>query len=412
MNRRLRPEGPRRSTVVVTDAGRSSAVAIIRSLGRAGWRVLALDSERWSPGFFSKYTDRSVRTVSPVEQPTAFASHLADIAHRESVDLIIPVTDNAILPLASRRSDFPERTYLAIPTDRQLQAVRDKAETIALAERLGIPVPKSEVADTLRIAAKYCNQLGWPVVVKPRYSREMLGPSIITNEVQYANSVAELAHIFESARGPTGFLLQEYWEGEGCGVELLAENGFPRAHFQHKRLREVPPSGGAGSCRQGVATDPTLYAYAVSLMRELSWTGLAMVEYKVGRRGAALMEINGRIWGSLPLAVASGVDFPLLMAQLLTRGESGDVGHHPYVTGLKRRNLELELTWAASVITGRHPHYTAMDGRRRGLALLVELLVSVNELDNYDARDIRPLASELIMIATKFARRLSVRAHG
>src|SRR5207302_298489 len=56
--------------------------------------------------------------------------------------------------------------------------------------------------------------------------------------------------------------------------------------------------------------------YAVKLLEALDWTGLAMVEFKVGADGVRLMEINGRIWGSLPLAVRSGVDFPAMLAEL------------------------------------------------------------------------------------------------
>jgi len=45
-----------------------------------------------------------------------------------------------------------------------------------------------------------------------------------------------------------------------------------------------------------------------------------MVEFKLDRRDgqAKLMEVNGRFWGSLQLAIDSGLNFPLLLYRLAT----------------------------------------------------------------------------------------------
>ena len=87
--------------------------------------------------------------------------------------------------------------------------------------------------------------------------------------------------------------------GDGIGVELLMDHGRPLAAFQHRRIQEVPPTGGASALRESVELDPDLYDHAVALLRELGWTGLAMVEFRRGADGVGnLMEINGRVWGS------------------------------------------------------------------------------------------------------------------
>lgn len=397
-----------RRTVIVTDAGRSSAVAIIRSLGRAGWKVITTDMDRFSPGSYSRYSDRFFRTVSPLTQPRKFVEQLAAMARHESADLVFPVTDNAILPLSANRSQFPAATVLAIPTHDQLAAVHDKVATISLAERLGIPVPRSEVVGTVEAAARHCRSLGWPVVLKPRFSRELRAGQVIARQVRYARSMKELFQAFEGSDG-SDFLLQEYWDGEGCGVELLMDSGVPRLSFQHRRLREVPLTGGASSYREGVAIDPTLFEHGTTLLGELAWTGLAMVEFKVGPRGPALMEVNGRVWGSLPLAVASGVDFPLHVARLMT-GELVETLDSTYVVGVRRRSLELELAWAAAVLLKRPGDGPPTLSRRSGLAVMFNLLTSVSEMDNFSSGDIRPLVAEVVRAATRFKRRVALRA--
>ena len=55
---------------------------------------------------------------------------------------------------------------------------------------------------------------------------------------------------------------------------------------------------------------------SLQLLETVQWRGVAMVEWKMDLRTGKpmLMEINRRFWGSLELAVRSGVDFPMLYA--------------------------------------------------------------------------------------------------
>ena len=90
-----------------------------------------------------------------------------------------------------------------------------------------------------------------------------------------------------------------------------------RASFAHRRLREKPPSGGVSVYRESIAADPALVERSRRLLEHFGWQGVAMVEYKVDERTGTpmLMEINGRFWGSLQLAVDAGVDFPRLLIE-------------------------------------------------------------------------------------------------
>jgi protein-tyrosine-phosphatase len=75
-----------------------------------------------------------------------------------------------------------------------------------------------------------------------------------------------------------------------------------------------------------------------------------MVEFKrnPSTQDSALMEINGRFWGSLPLAVAAGADFPFLLYQLMTDGE---VTVPPKArAGVYCRKLSSDLYWHEAVL--------------------------------------------------------------
>ena len=111
--------------------------------------------------------------------------------------------------------------------------------------------------------------------------------------------------------------------GEALGVSLLFnKDAEPRALFVHKRLREYPLNGGPSTLRESVLR-PEAAELGVRLLRALRWYGVAMVEFKVDPRDGVpkLMEVNPKLWGSLSLAIASGVDFPALLYRLATEGD-------------------------------------------------------------------------------------------
>ncbi|HEX9652597.1 MAG TPA: hypothetical protein VGA99_02705, partial [bacterium] len=281
--------------ILVTDSGRGSAIAIIRSLGKKGYRVVAADTNPRSLGFRSRYTQQTIVYPVPETQPEAFCDFMLQTVESLGVDMIVPVTDLTQQPLARARAQFEEKCKLAIAGQEALEVVTDKDKTVELAQRLGVPVPQTLTVYTVAEAQAVAEDLGWPVVLKPQISRLLReGEGIEKYKVTYAGNPAELAKTMGELQGRCAVLLQRYLPGEGHGVELLLHEGRPLVAFQHHRLREVPVTGGPSSYRESVRLDPQLYDYSMRIMQALRWTGLAMVEFKVGEGRAELMEINGR----------------------------------------------------------------------------------------------------------------------
>ncbi len=351
---------------------------MVRSLGRRGWRVIAAGPHALSAGLWSRHADERLCYPNPRREPEATVDALHRAARQRGADLLVPVTDDVALPVAAARHRFAGVCALALPTDAQLEAVSDKAATIEVASQVGVPVPRTLTVTTVDQAVEAGAALGWPVVVKPGRSRRYLpGRGVEAFTVSYAADADELARKVGALAGRVPVLLQEHCGGPGVGVEVLMVGGRAVAAFQHRRLREVPLSGGASSLRESVAVDPTLLDHAVRLLGAIGWTGLAMVEFKVGDDGPRLMEVNGRIWGSLPLAVRSGMDFPGLLADALVgdRHVAAGRGADGYARGVRSRDLELELRWIGAGLRGpRACPVATVPPRREGLRVAARLL--------------------------------------
>src|SRR5204863_8807497 len=186
-------------------------------------------------------------------------------------------------------------------------------------------------------------------------------------------------------------LVQEYVAGEESSVQFLCDRGAVVAGCANRRLRSVNPVGGVGALKQTVPLSYRgLGERAESLASALKWSGPMMVEFKTDRETSRpkLMEINGRFWGSLPLAVLAGVDFPYLyyrLAQGLDVEPAGD-----YVQGIVSRHFIGDLRHLFAALFKRDSmRSVAYPTRRRALRNFFGLPRGCKS-DVLDYRDIMP----------------------
>lgn len=362
-------------TILVTDAGQPCSVAVIRSLGRAGHRVVAADSRPRCAGMVSRFADTSLVYPPPELDPAGYVQCLYEAVAGGEIAAIFPMTDQAIVPLLPCRDRFAPRCVLAMADPAAWETAADKERTQHDARRLGIPVPRSSLVRTVEEALSASKAFPWPLVVKPRLSTLAEDGHVDRLVVAYASNQDELRRHVARLEGRCDVLLQEYVQGRGVGVELLLRDGEPILSFQHERLREFPVHGGPGSLRRSDGLNPVLRDYAVSLLASWRWTGLAMVEFKCSGDQVWLIEVNGRAWGSMALAVMSGVDFPARYIRMLLDGEApSPAGNGAYRSGLRARDLDKEIMWIIATLSGQpRRRYPMLPSPTRREALLAAL---------------------------------------
>ncbi|GAB4322487.1 MAG: ATP-grasp domain-containing protein [Candidatus Zixiibacteriota bacterium] len=291
--------------VLVTDGSYKHALGIVRTLGRRGHRVYVTGSSRFSPAFFSRFTQDSATCPEPRHSPDAYAECLRTCAIRWNIDLVIPVGYASVETCAVHADEFRSRgAFTLIPTPNQFELASDKWQMIETARSQGLSVPNSCLPSSLDEARHFLHEQPSGCVVKHR--RESLGKGSTR-----INDDRELEVFFERL-GANSFgtaILQTFVDGHGSGYMALSEDGRIVREFAHRRLREMPATGGYATAAESIR-DNALMEQGRRLFETLEWNGPGMVEFRVDGDRRWFIEFNPKFWGSLDLALQCGADFP------------------------------------------------------------------------------------------------------
>jgi predicted ATP-grasp superfamily ATP-dependent carboligase/protein-tyrosine-phosphatase len=328
-----------RTGVIVTDGNERSALAVTRSLGQRGIPVYVGAETAVSLAGSSKYCTQSFVYPSPWSHPEEYVACLLDVARQWNATALFPMTDLAVELIGEHKERVGLAVTLPIPSLKQYRKLSDKYQLTVWAKEQGIPIPPTLFVPDGDVAKVIDQVTKWPVVVKPGRSLLKVEGMWKKTTVLYAHDPHDLLRLYHEVwylKWPS--LLQERISGEGEGVFGLFSCGEPLALFAHRRLRERPPSGGVSVLRESIPLPPQMTDYALRVIKSADWHGVAMVEFKVDRDSDVpyLMEVNGRFWGSLQLAIDAGVDFPWLLHQHGT-GEVIAGGNEQYQVGIKSR---------------------------------------------------------------------------
>lgn len=298
--------------ILVTDAEQRAALAVVRSLGRAGHQIVTCSHAPRPLAASSRYTSAHTHSANPLAERERFVDDVLAAVHRHRIDVVFPVTEQAHIAILARRERFAG-VCLPCPDAETFLRVADKDAVLAAAKSLGIATPSQVRLEQPSDAdGSPDDNVQFPVVIKP--ARSVVGAA--KHVVRYAADLVELRTQLR-ALPPESFpvLVQQRIVGPGVGIFLLVWNDETLAVFSHRRLRENPPSGGGSVYSESTTADDRLVEQSRRLLDHFKWRGLAMVEFKLDRATgiAYLMEINGRVWGSLQLSIDAGVDFPSLL---------------------------------------------------------------------------------------------------
>jgi predicted ATP-grasp superfamily ATP-dependent carboligase len=315
-------------------------LTVIRELGERGVAVYGIARGGDGVGLRSRYLRRG--WVAPAGDAETLAL-IREIAAAHAARFLMTVSERDILWM-NRERDALGGLVPLVPDARRMARVLDKAVAYAAARDVGIEVPETWQAaaadDVERVVAsvRYPVVLKWgdPVAVGPL----LRAAGVAVRKAEYCYNGAELVAALRRYAPVGRFpLVQDFSPGHGIGQMVFMHHGEALLRFQHRRLREWPPEGGFATAAMSVSLEEhaPLFARSVELLRRLEWEGPAMVEYRhdpdTGR--SAFMEVNGRFWGSQPLAYHAGAPFAWYTYSVLGLGRVPAPA--PYRAGVRCR---------------------------------------------------------------------------
>ncbi|KTG08524.1 hypothetical protein AUR64_17755 [Haloprofundus marisrubri] len=360
------PTAPEREAdpprVLVLDGDGPAALRVVRSLGRKGVPVTVGGTSRTGLGMFSRYADDRYVYPDPSTDYRRFVDDLREYLAANDIFAVMPVSDMSSLVCSHHKAELEATgTKVAVEDPETFDKVYDKGAFFELAADLDVPTPETRQQKEYTDVVDLASGMSLPAVVKYRSKTVLDGGKAHTDlidDVNYVETEAALISTYQVLVGRNSHLkghepiVQEYIPGETTATVVLADEGEVLAQFQERRVRTYPSSGGNSAVLESMR-DEKMQRYAEEVIEALEWTGPAMVEFMETDDGEYyLIEVNGRYWGSVPFAVACGVDFPWLHYQQL-RGETPQHdGEYPVGERMQRLFYE-DLKWLGENLSER-----------------------------------------------------------
>ena len=299
-------------TAIVLGVDTPIGLAVVRELGSYGVPVHGVGrsadaigrASRWCNGF-------TVRPDGPVR------AWLPPLIRATRARALLGISEDDLLALA-RLDPVIGRCHILTPRAAPLSVVLDKMQTLAIAHAIGIDTPESwQPVKTDNFKARAA-ALAFPVILKwadpPAVLSRLAAHGLPFEKAEFVADADALLVALHRYDGVAAWpLVQHYVPGTGLGQMFHMTQDHATLAFQHRRIHEWPPEGGVSTLCASVPLDfhAEQRAKSEALLARIGWQGPAMVEYRydAASRRYWLMEVNGRFWGSLPLASHAGVHF-------------------------------------------------------------------------------------------------------
>lgn len=319
---------------LITDLHLRWPIAGLRALGRARLRLLATAPRRSAPGLWSRYaTKRAVVPEIPTD-PHGFAAEVGRLAARNGPLVVYPGTEEAIATLFRHRSALGSAATLPYPGPEPLDRLRNKRTLPKLAAAAGLRSPATLFEG--RPGESPVAELPYPCVLKPFESGGALGSSVVVA------GPGDLRTRLGALPSSAGVLVQEYVRGTFVSLDLVIDReGRLVRRFQHHVLRTAPPQGGSVARSVSVMPDEELAARATDMLVQAGYWGLAGLQFLSDESGPALIDVNPRFYGPLPLSLACGVNLPAAWHAVTIGDDPG--APRPYSIGTIYHRAEADL---------------------------------------------------------------------
>jgi predicted ATP-grasp superfamily ATP-dependent carboligase len=308
---------------LVLDAILRQSLVSVRSLGRRGLRVAAveatnkLNSSGTTPTFSSRWCQQQYIAPSYEHSTASYLRFLEQVLDQTRARVLMTSSDGTLALIRQHREQLEKRVAIALAKDPALGIAINKEQTLEIAAQLGIAIPRGVKVAAVQDVPEALHEVGLPAVVKPIESwlwndqqSARLACKLVTTADEARRAVDELTRLGGST------LFQQFLTGRREAVSLMYAHDKIYARFAQWARRTNPPLGGTSVLRQSIAIPADIGEQSEQLVRAIDLEGYSEIEFRRDQHGIPyLMEINPRLSASIEVAVRAGVDFPFLLYQ-------------------------------------------------------------------------------------------------
>jgi predicted ATP-grasp superfamily ATP-dependent carboligase len=335
----------KRSNIAVVLGMFETGLAVGRSLGRNGIKVLGLDSAK-KVGFYSRYIE-PVICPHPLEHEQDFIAFLLRIAAREKTTGAFYHVDDFLLPVSRNRKNLEQQYLMNLPSPQIIECIADKFRQYTLALNVGIPVPETFFVENMDQVLEIKDRIPLPAFIKGAEVtlwRKTMG---VASKGFLVSTQEEMIDTFKMIfeRGANA-LVQELIPGPDTNHYksscYLSRKGEILLAFGLQKIRQQPVGFGFGCLVQSVDY-PEMLALGEVFFTRIGYHGVGSAEFKLDLRDnkLKLIELNPRYWQQNALAEKCGMNFPLMDYMELTDQEPKAI--HDYRPGVKWINIYSDI---------------------------------------------------------------------
>lgn len=300
--------------------GTQGELGVVRSLGRAGIRVVVV-SEYETISRLSKYCDRCHVFPSVFDDEKAGIDYLLELAAAEpEPPVLFPTADPDLVFISRNRQKLETRFRLFVSDEHIVEALIDKGRFFEFAMQHALPTPNTYTLKRSTCVAEAVAGFDFPVILKPlipqSWGKQAIARIVSGKKAVLVQTLAELEDLHRRISEIDDRLaMQEYIPGRDDRLfslhAYISHSGRVVEAFTGQKIRTYPPYAGIG-CYVKSVDKPELKALGLDVLERIGYRGLALAQFKQHSETGEyyLLEINPRLSSWNALATACGIDLP------------------------------------------------------------------------------------------------------
>jgi len=315
-------------TVLCTGAGAPGAYGIIKSwrLGakHEGRKLKIITADMNPEAYGFHFADKGY-TIPPGDSPD-FIPKILEICKKEGPAVLFSWVDPELLPISKSKSRFEALGIkVALADPQAIETGQNKRRCYEFFKKDGI-APEFMFAKSSSEFGKAVKGLGFPkkpVCFKPSFSYGMRGfrilkPSASRGEILFKEKpdsafadfgdVMQTLKEYEKKSNLPELIVMEYLDGKEYTVDMLLEGGRPVITIP--RLRKMTSRG--ISTVALLEKNAELIQKAEFVAKKLGLDYNANIQFKYGKSGPKLIEVQPRLAGTTVACVGAGANLPYL----------------------------------------------------------------------------------------------------